>query len=162
MTFETFFVSREEISNPLLPGLIDAGKTLADHGCPDGVISARYGNRVVLSTASLDNLSIGDFVELADYDPSRHIAMVIGTAAPPQSVPLHWLLYRRSEVNAAVQLHHQFEDAPAADIDPDGAIDEVMEVLRLLKNNMFINLGDDDCIAVCGSIAAVLDVIPCV
>ncbi len=162
MTFETFFVSRETVSNPLLPGLIDAGKTLTEHGCADGIISARYGNRVVLSTVSLGNLSTGDFVELADYDPSRHIAMVIGTMPPPRSVPLHWLLYRRSEVNAAVQLHRRFEDAPTADIDPDGAIDEVMEALRLLKNNMFINLGDDDCIAIGGSIAAAVEAIPCV
>lgn len=162
MTFETFTVSREEISNPLLPELVKGGKRLAEHGCNAGVVSARYGNRVVLSTGPLATLTGAAFVELADYDPARNVAMAIGTAAPPQSTPLHWLLYRRSDVNAAAQLHRTFDDIETADCDPTGDIDDLMEALRLLKDNTFINLGSDDCIAIGGSVAAALEEIPCV
>lgn len=161
MTFETFVVSREEVSNPLLPGLIEAGKTLAGRGCTDGVLSARYGNRVVLSTGPLAHLGTEDFVELADFDPSRSIAMVIGTVSPPLSAPLHWLLYRRGDVNAAVQLHRTFEETPTAECSPGGDIDELMDVLRLLKDNPCINLGDGDCIAIGGSVQAAVEAIPC-
>lgn len=162
MTFETFTVSREEISNPLLPEIIRAGRTLAEHGCNAGVVSARYGNRVVLSTGPLSDLEPAAFVELADYDPTRTTAMVIGAHAPPQSTPLHWLLYRRSETNAAIQLHRTFDDIETADCDPTGDIDELMEALRLLRDSACVNLDGEDCIAIGGSIAAALEEIPCV
>ncbi len=162
MTFETFTVSREKVSNPLLPELVRAGKQLAEHGCTAGVVSARYGNRVVLSTGPLARLTRAAFVELADYDPARNVAMAIGVNAPPQSTPLHWLLYRRSETNAAVQLHRTFKEAPTADCDPTGDIDELMEALRLLKDSAVVNLDGDDCVAVGGSVAAALEEIPCV
>lgn len=162
MTFETFIVSREEVSNPLLPDLIQAGKTLAAGGCDSGVLSARYGNRVVLSTGSLTDLATGDFVELADYDPARNVAMVIGTSDAPSSVPLHWLLYRRGDVNAVVQLRCTFDAVPTADCSPDGTIEEVMEALLLLKDNACINLGSHDGIAIGGSVTAAMEEIPCV
>ncbi len=162
MTFETFTISREEVSNPLLPEIVRAGKQLSENGCTAGVISARYGNRVVLSTGPLADLEPAAFVELADYDPARNVVMVIGTNAPPQSTPLHWLLYRRSETNAAIQLHRTFDDIETADCDPAGGIDELMEVLRLLRDSACVNLDGDDCVAVGGSVAAALEEIPCV
>ena len=162
MTFETFVVSRETVSNPLLPSLIKAGKTVAERGCTDGVVSARYGNRIVMSTGPLAHLAVEDFVELADFDPGRNVAMVIGVEHPPVSVPLHWLLYHRDDVGGVVQLHRSLEDAPRADCTPDGAVDDVMEALRLLKNNNVINLGGDDCIAVGSDVEAAVEEIPCV
>ena len=161
MTFETFVVSREEVSNPLLPELIRAAKTLNEHDLNRGVVSARYGNRVVLSTGPLEDLGTGDFVELVDFDPSRHVAMVIGTIAPPLSAPLHWLLYRRGDVNATVQLHRSFKAVPTADCSPDGGVEELLEALRLLKDTPCINLGDGDCIVIGGSIQAAMERIPC-
>jgi hypothetical protein len=44
--------------------------------------------------ANLGTLVLDDFVEVVEYDPVRHVALVIGMKDAPTSVPLLWLLLR--------------------------------------------------------------------
>jgi len=44
--------------------------------------------------APLGELDLEHFVEVVEYDPVRHVAMVIGTRDAPRTAPLVWLVLR--------------------------------------------------------------------
>ncbi|HDS59889.1 MAG TPA: hypothetical protein ENN54_06345 [Thermoplasmatales archaeon] len=144
MTFEAFFLSREPVCNPVVAEVVAAGRHLGDGiRCP-GTISVRYGNRMLITGqgVNLCRLEPEDLVEVADYDPVRQTVMVIGPRQPSLSTPLHWFLYRRPDVHAAVQTHGETA-ALREDQQEAYPMEMVMEALRGLRDSAMINLGGD-------------------
>jgi len=105
--FETFFLSPETVCNPLVVEIIAAGRHLRENGPCYGAISARYGNRMVITGRFVDLgvLDVEDIVEVADYDPIRRMALVIGFCMPSVATPLHWLLFRREDISVVVHVY---------------------------------------------------------
>lgn len=122
------FLSKEEIKNPYVREIIEVGKKIDR----EGTISVRYGNRIVISTrVQLGYLSEKDFAEIVDYNPSTDVALVIGNSAPSLSLPLHWIIYRLSDVNAVVHLHGVSQGQPR--------LEQMLDVLKNLKGEGFIS-----------------------
>ena len=141
----TSFVSTDLVRSNLVPELARAGglvvKALGKDAPPAGAgaLSSRVLHHVVMSGAGSDlaHLAIEDFVELVDYDPVRHVALVLGRRTAPQEGPLLWLLHR---VFSAAQLccvvpgvhGHEPQTLEAS---PRGSFEEAMAVARVLKGS---------------------------
>jgi len=134
MSFETFFLGRDKIKNPFIERMISAGREIGNIE-DKGTISMRFGNRIIITArnATLSMLTEDDFVEVADYDAVRNIALVIGMNEPSPAAAIHWLIYRRDDINAIASV---FEDAPMPDFDI------AMEALKLLKEKRCIKLNN--------------------
>lgn len=149
MSFETFFLGREQIKNPLIGTMISTGKELADAGGNGGggTISVRYGNRIVITARNADirSLDESDFVEVADYDAVRKIVLAIGPNEPPAGTALHWLVYRREGINAIVHIGDLSEKIIAGE---GGNFNIAMEALKSLKSTGCIAMKNIGYIAV--------------
>ena len=66
------------------------------HVLADGAVAMRQMDHIVVTAdgADLRNLGMEHFVEVVEYDPVRHVAMVIGTRDVPRTIPLIWLMLR--------------------------------------------------------------------
>ncbi len=107
---QTFFVSRERSSCPIINELIELGKLLKEQSGIDsvnGMISFGFGKRLLCTgdKKCLSDLQRGDFLEIVDYDPVKNILLAMGSAEPSPETPTHWLVHRaRADVNVIVQL----------------------------------------------------------
>jgi hypothetical protein len=139
----TSFVSSDLVRSNLVPELARAGglvvKALGKDAPPAGAgaLSSRVLHHVVMSGAGADlaHLAIEDFVELVDYDPVRHVALVLGRRTAPQEGPLLWLLHR---VFPAAQLCCVVPGAlgrepQPLEASPRGSFEEAMAAARVLK-----------------------------
>jgi len=164
---KTLFLSREEVRNPLAEEIKRAGKIVKEKGLVEGTygnISARYGKRMVITATGSDlgNLSNEDMVEVVDYNPVTDIAMVIGVKEPSKETPMHWLIYRREDINAAIHVHRTFEEAPSTEkYAPQGSLELAMEAIKALKNSKIANLMGHGSIAVGVNIEDALRVLKC-
>jgi len=154
MSFETFFLGRERVKNPFIGEIISAGVEISEKGAGEGSISMRYGGRIIItaSHSPIPSLTEDDFVEIADYDAVRNIAMVIGTREPSADTPLHWLIYRRDDINAIVSFGKLEGESP---------IDTAIEALKNLKNSNCITLKGYGQIAVGKSLKEAVEEITC-
>lgn len=158
----TFFVGTETSRNPLLPRLQNLGQQLVAEEMTDGtgVLSARYGRRVLITTggAMLGSLKDTDFVEIMDYDPQRNHAKVLGKAEPSPDAGIHWLIYQnREEIGAIVHVHDPLvmEVNEATNMFPEnreakpiGSVELAVEALKLLRKSPYVVLRGHGCIAV--------------
>ncbi|MCK4969993.1 MAG: hypothetical protein KAS77_05680, partial [Thermoplasmata archaeon] len=73
-----------------LVGTLDKGSLV------NAALAMRQMDHIVVTTegADLGALGLDHFVEVMEYDPVRHVAMVIGTRDAPRSIPLVWLMLR--------------------------------------------------------------------
>lgn len=166
--FETFFLGRERVHNPSIKEMIAIGRALDDafsaHGM-FGNISIRYGKRVMITTRdeNIGALTKNDFVEVADYDVARNVAFVIGEKEPSHETPMHWLIYRREDVNAIIHIHKVFDRLPTTEKEESpGSLELALEALKALKNGNCINLKNHGCIAIGKNLRNAMEVIPCV
>jgi len=139
-----FFISREEIKNPLASSIIEAGKKLHECKVRAKSISMRYGKRVLITAmgANVHDLGSEDFVEIVDYNPVGNIMLVIGTKAPPEEAMIHWFIYRREEINAIIYAEGNVEGGIAVD-ERGNTMEFIAEILRALKKGNLINAGKD-------------------
>lgn len=153
--FETFFLSQETVCNPLVAEIIAAGCHLRENGPCYGAISARYGNRMVITGRWVDLgvLGVEDIVEVADYDPIRCMALVIGSCMPSVATPLHWLLFRRENIYVVVHVYD------AATTPPDDMA-TLKQILADIETNNSVNL-ESGRLAVGPTVAAALEELPC-
>ncbi len=138
-----FRLYRENITSPLLPGLIKIGKRAKGMG----LISARYGMRIISSILKpLKDIDSDDFVEIVDYDPIKNNLLFIGNAEPHPYVSVHWIILgARKDKNVIL---HLFKDSVSEYID---ALKEAKDILSYIKddkslfdnNNYTIILGRD-------------------
>ncbi len=139
----TSHVSTDVVRSNLVPQLVRAGAALADClgrervGAGMGAVSSRQMHHVVMSGAGADvgALALEDFVELVDYDPVRHVALVVGRRAAPGEAPLLWLLnrvFQGAQMVCVVPGDHGREVQPLERA-PRGSFEEALAVGRALK-----------------------------
>jgi len=136
MNFETFFLGRENIKNPLVGEMVSAAARISEEGISGNeTVSMRYGGRMVITAggSSIASLTEDDFVEIADYDAVRNVAMAIGNREPSPDTPLHWLIYRRDDINAVISSREQAEEKRKI-------FDIALEALGNLKKSNCIKL----------------------
>ena len=153
--FETFFLSPEMVCNPLVAEIISAGHHLSENGPCYGTISARYGNRMVITgrRVNLGVIGVDDTVEIADYDPVRSVVLAIGPCMPSAATLLHWLLLRRKNIYAVVHVYK------AVDMPPDELV-TLKQILADIKKNNSINL-ESSRLAVGLTVATALEALQC-
>ena len=161
------FLSKEEVKNPLVEEIKEAGKIVKEKGLVEGSfgnISARYGKRMIITASGSDlgNLGDDDFVEVIDYNPITDIALVIGLKKPSIETPMHWLIYKKPEINAIIHTHKIFDFAPTTEkYAPPGSIELAMEALKALKNANLINLKEHGSVAVGFDLKKALEELKC-
>ncbi len=107
---QTFFISREQSSCPIIAELIELGKLLKEQSVVDsvkGMISFGFGKRLLCTgnRKSLSDLQREDFLEIVDYNPVKNILVAMGTTEPCPETSTHWLVHRaRADVNVIIQL----------------------------------------------------------
>ncbi|MEM2934978.1 MAG: hypothetical protein QXF32_01250 [Candidatus Thermoplasmatota archaeon] len=126
----TFFLSYEEIKNPLIEEL----KKICYKKEEGFSISVRYGKRVLINAMQVDfnNLKNSDFVEIVDYNPVNDVAMIIGMKEPCEDASIHCLLYSREEINAIAIFRKKDKDK----------FKVAMDALKKLKNKKQLEIRD--------------------
>lgn len=164
---EVIFLSNENIKNPLIEEMKDAGKRLKKKKYVTqtyGNISIRYGKRIIITATNSDlgNLQNDDFVEVADYNPVTNTALVIGTKKPSRETPMHWLIYSRNDINAIVHTHKIFDNAiTTLEEKPAGSIELAFEALKIIGKSNLINLKNHGSVAVGATLKKAMEVIDC-
>ncbi|RLF51369.1 MAG: hypothetical protein DRN11_02865 [Thermoplasmata archaeon] len=164
---KVLFLSREKVENPLLEEIRRVGKIVKEKGLVEetfGNISIRYGKRMIItaSGADLGDLKDEDFVEVVDYNPVTNIALVIGLKNPSIETPMHWLIYKKPEINAIIHTHKIFDNVPTTEkYAPPGSLELALEALKALRNANLINLKDHGSIAVGFSLQQALEELKC-
>lgn len=170
--FRTFFVGTETSRNPMVPKLQAIGKQLAERELCDGpgVLSVRYGKRVIITTggSTLGSLRDTDFVEIVDYDAQRHRCLLMGKQEPTADAGIHWLVYQnREEIGGIVHIRDPLvlEVQEATQMFPEskdgknfGPVELAVESLKLLRKSPYFVLRGHGCIAVGKNLEQALDV----
>lgn len=158
----TFFLGTEPSHAPVVPKMQAIGKQIAGEEMCDGpgVVSARYGKRVVITTGGsmLGTLRDVDFVEIVDYDPQRNHAKVLGKGEPAPDAGVHWLIYQnREEIGAIVhvidplviEVNEATQMFPGTkDVRPPGSLELAVDALKLLRKSPYFVLKGHGCVAV--------------
>ncbi len=96
----TVRVSAEPVRSNTVPTLREWAERLTENLGKDSLAGAtvamRQMDHIVATSegATLSSLEVEHFVEVVEYDPVRHMAMVIGTRDAPHTIPLVWLMLR--------------------------------------------------------------------
>jgi hypothetical protein len=96
----TVRVSNELIRSNAVPSIKDWVKGLSDglqaEDLAGATVALRQMDHIVATGegADLRKLELEHFIEVVEYDPVRHVAMVIGTRDAPHTIPLVWLMLR--------------------------------------------------------------------
>ncbi len=163
--FQTFFLGKENVNNPLAREIISIGKEIGKifSNSIVGNISVRYGKRILITTYDeIASLTEDNLAEVVDYDVVRNIAFVIGKEEPSNETAMHWLIYRREDINAIIHIHKLLSGLPTTEEEkPPGSLEIAMEALKLLKNNNCINLKNHGCIAIGENLRKAMEAIPC-
>lgn len=149
ISFQTFYVSKEETNSPILIEIIKIGKKLKDSGLlkedTSATISLGYGKRVLINSDVEDFSKIKkeEIIEVVDYDPIKNNLLIIGPVEPKLETPVHWMIHHaRSEINAAVEIHDSVfaeklnKKIPVVDDKHQiSSIEHIKEVLRSLRDS---------------------------
>jgi len=108
LSYQNFYVSKEESNSPLIPQIVKTGKTLKKLGITkDAVVSLKYGKRVLINAKNtkLDELKREDFLEIVDFDPLKNVLLLIGPKESKIDSSNHWMIHHaRDDVNAVIQI----------------------------------------------------------
>lgn len=137
----TVRVSAEPVRSPAVPSLELAASGLVDalgaEHVTGGAVALRQVDHLVATGegADLSRLTLEDFVEVMEYDPVRHVALVVGARDAPRATPLLWLLLRvfPGAAGAAVLPARVAGDAGVVGRAPRGSFDEALAVAEAVK-----------------------------
>jgi hypothetical protein len=96
----TVRVSSEPVRSNAVPTLRDWAERLVElmdrESLAGATVAMRQMDHIVATAEGVDlaSLEMEHFVEVVEYDPVRHMAMVIGTRDAPRTIPLVWLMLR--------------------------------------------------------------------
>lgn len=152
LSFQTFYVSKEESNCPLISQVIKVGKKLIDLGLLESPnelsVSLRYGKHVLINSenSNLKEIKREDFLEIIDYDPLKKVILLMGPNEPRVETPIHWLIHHsRNEVNAVIQINEvkfakQLEGKlPETEKEyPLGSLEQAKEILRNLRDSKMV------------------------
>jgi len=156
--FQTFFVSREQSSCPLITAIARLGKKLKDSDILENVtsviVSLGYGKRILINSnyADFTKVKRENLLEIVDYDPVKKVLLAIGPGEPLIETPVHWMIHHaRDDVNAIVQINNEelaeklTKKYPTTEKEkPSGTLDlakEILKTLRTGKNIVIKNKG---------------------
>jgi hypothetical protein len=137
----TVNVSREPIRSNAVPAIREWAKGLTDALDAEALVGAAVAMRQmdhIIATAEgsvMGSLEMDRFVEVVEYDPVRHVAMVIGTRDAPRTIPLVWLLLRVFPGAAGVAVLPDLERGEVAFLRSAvrGSFDEAFAVGEILS-----------------------------
>ena len=160
--FETFYLSKEIISNPLISEIINYFKILKENG----VISIGFGKRMIINGEINDFSDIlkEEIIEIADYDPIKNNLLIIGKNKPLMETPLHWMIHHaRADVNCIVQINNKKflkQKFPMTEKDfKIPTIEMIKDVMKKLKDSKIVILKNHGILFVGSSIKEVNDLI---
>jgi len=155
LSFQTFYVSREQSNCPLISDIIRVGKNLEKYGLlknNSGVISLGYGKRILINgnDVSLAEVEREDVLEIVDYDPVKKIVLAIGQKEPRIETPVHWIIHHaRNDVNAIIQLNDEnlaeklLKKLPTTEKTyPSRTLELAKEILKVLRTSKSIAIKD--------------------
>ncbi len=96
----TVRVSAEPVRSNAVPTLQEWASGLVEElegeALSGATVAMRQMDHIVMTAqgVNLGALEMEHFVQVVEYDPVRHMAMVIGTRDAPHAVPLVWLMLR--------------------------------------------------------------------
>jgi hypothetical protein len=96
----TVRVSLEPVRSNAVLALKEWGDRLVEQldreSLAGATLALRQMDHIVVTAEGVDlaSLEVEHFVEVVEYDPVRHMAMVIGTRDAPRTIPLVWLMLR--------------------------------------------------------------------
>jgi hypothetical protein len=158
---KTFYVSRDPVRNPLMERMVAAGREAARlrKDVRTGSVSVRYGKRVLLTArgADLAHLASDDFVEVVDYNPVTDVTFLIGVGEPPDELPIHWIIYARDEVNAAICVFPKRTQRRADGETAEPGVRRAMALLKLLAHAPAAHLEDGTTVAVGATLRQALE-----
>lgn len=147
------FLGTEASQAPEVVELVALGRKIAERVGPraGGLLSMRNGPRCIANVGDLPfgALGLGDFVEVADYDPKTGQIFFLGTRTPGADAPLHAMVYRaKAEVGAIAQVplpqgHAALKDVEVVERDARPVI-VASTVLRLLRETDAVAIGGTD------------------
>lgn len=147
--FQTFYVSKEESSCPLISKFFEMGKKIKQirsvKDYSNVIISMKYGKRVLINTENSDisELEKEKFLEIVDFDPVRNVLLVLGSGIPREETPLHWFIHHaKQEINVIVQIKKI--DNVEKLIDETSKVEEDKIVSFKQVKQVLINLRDSD------------------
>jgi len=146
--FQTFFVSREISSCPLILDIINLGRKIDEFGILEAGpcnISLAYGKRILINARDVNfkDMKQLDIIEIVDYDPIKNIILAIGKKYPNIETPIHWIVQKaRQDINAILQITNKrlFErfcsDLPVTEREmPEGTLELAKEILKTLRES---------------------------
>ncbi|HLE97677.1 MAG TPA: hypothetical protein VI997_09940, partial [Candidatus Thermoplasmatota archaeon] len=148
---------------PEVVELVSLGRRLGARLGPraTGGLAMRNGLRCIVTAAEppFAALGLGDFVEVADFDPHTGQIFCLGTRPPDADAPLFSMLFRaKAEIGALAELrlaagHAVLKDVEAVERDARPLL-VATEVLRLLRETDTVALGGSDLLVVAKTLPA--------
>ena len=113
--------------------------SLSSHQLNGGTLALRQMDHIVTTVegADLANTELEDFAEVVEYDPVRHVAMVIGKRDAPRSTPIVWLMLKvfPGAEGVAVLPGLAGGDVRSVRRSPRGSFDEAFAVAEAMKGS---------------------------
>ena len=166
ITFQHFYISKEESNCPLITEIVRFGKKIEKQRLSKDItsltISLRYGRRIIINGSYNDIGAIkrGEILETVDYDPVKKILLTIGPTEPKIETPLHWMIHHaRNEVNIVVQLNGEKiveklnGKIPSTEKEQmPGSFESIKEVLKVLRYSKSVLIKNQGVLFVGGSV----------
>lgn len=154
--FQTFYLSRENSTCPIITDFIRISKKL-ENNCLSSlvekiVISAKYGKRMIINGFGSNYRTINqdDIVEIADYDPVKKIFLVLGKKNLYPETSMHWIVQSaRNDINALIQINGaELLDSLSMDLPKTSkdnlpwSLEMAKNILSLLRNNNILEINN--------------------
>jgi len=173
ISFQTFYVSKEETNSPLLIEIIKIGKKLKESGLlkedTSATISLGYGKRILINSEVEDFSKIKkeEIIEIVDYDPIKNNLLIIGPAEPKVETPVHWMIqHAREEITATIEIHDSGfaeklnKTMPIVDDKyPISSVEHIKEILRGLRDSKKIVVKNESVLFIGTNLAEVEELI---
>jgi hypothetical protein len=139
----TIRVSNELVRSNAVPQLKGWAAKLRDDLSSDqltgGTLALRQMDHIVTTVegANLAACELEDFAEMVEYDPVRHVAMIIGKRDAPRSMPIVWLLLKvfPGADGIAVLPGLKMGDVRSVRKTPRGSFDEAFAIAEAMKGS---------------------------
>ena len=139
----TIRVANEPVRSNAVPQIKGWAAILKDSLSSDqltgGTLALRQMDHFVTTVegADLATTELEDFVEVVEYDPVRHVAMIIGMGDAPRSTPLLWLMLKvfPGADGVAVLPRLAGEKVLSLRRSPRGSFDEAIAAAEAMKGS---------------------------
>ena len=165
---QTFFVSHEVPTGPIITNILKEAKTITDHTQNDdteGMLSIGYGKRIIITAQPVQfkNIELEDIIEIVDYDAHKQILLIMGKKEPDPTVAIHWMIHHaKQEIGALLLIKNQHSDISTLksintiDAKPTGTIlDRSKTILQALQTEQIINLQNEGILITARTIAEI-------